>query len=605
MLLDRLPSRLVAHAVRASKAELGRRLPIHMVHRWWSRRFAAVYRLLLAAYLLSSEEKVVEAIEKPEVLRPLARGKVFLEPFAGGGTGLVEATLAGFDVVGYDVNPVAALAAQASAGIASRGLPPGYEDKCTSLLNAALDRVTDLWSYRGAMVTHIFVTRGRIATWLSTTRGRYVAICPSCYSAFETAHPRAKCPHCGFEFEVSAQPNVNPPAGLPREADGWAAYAVELREVKRGHVVRKYLSVSSDRELARWLEETAAKAEEMLSGYEGALHGSFSVDETFRLRMAGITEGRKLFSPRQLASLKVYSELAREHSQSRWEVVLHATAVSESAKTCTLLAKWYPPLGEVVPAGGVKAQWVPLYTATVNPLAHVPGTLRPLGRGTIASALRAQLRAIRYVAQRGGPSGAALRIKVGDAVESKFSPRVDLSVLDPPYGRVRSYASLSLPHYYALRLFDAVTHERLSGGYTPEEAERREITPRRSLEKLEIIVAKLRESLSSRSRVVLMYNSVNEDEWVKVLQPFARHGLSATAVYWVLGEAPSGITASLIKGMHLIVFKRGRTQGEVNTAFREPLDAAREITKLHQDIEAKAHLALLSALSKIYKPLDR
>ncbi|MEM2293788.1 MAG: hypothetical protein QXX41_10985, partial [Nitrososphaerota archaeon] len=51
VLLDLLPSNVVAEAVKLSWLERGRRLPIHTVHRWWSRRFAAVYRMILAAYL--------------------------------------------------------------------------------------------------------------------------------------------------------------------------------------------------------------------------------------------------------------------------------------------------------------------------------------------------------------------------------------------------------------------------------------------------------------------------------------------------------------------------------------------------------------------------
>ena len=67
--------------------EKGRRLPIHNIHRWWSRRFSYIYRFILASYL-SSGEKVIEWMKKPWLMRDASRGKYFYEPFAGGGTGL-------------------------------------------------------------------------------------------------------------------------------------------------------------------------------------------------------------------------------------------------------------------------------------------------------------------------------------------------------------------------------------------------------------------------------------------------------------------------------------------------------------------------------------
>ena len=167
MLLDNIPSDLVSEAVLRTNKEKARRTPPHMVHRWWSRRFTSVYRLILGAYLFDNEESVREALNYPNLMRRKAFGKVFFEPFTGGGTGLTEAALAGFNVHGLDINPVAVVAARTSLLIVTRGLPSDFRIKCEQVLAEAKKKVGELWEFNGKQVTYIFVSRGRVPTWLS------------------------------------------------------------------------------------------------------------------------------------------------------------------------------------------------------------------------------------------------------------------------------------------------------------------------------------------------------------------------------------------------------------------------------------------------------
>ena len=74
VLLDSIPGSVVATVVKLSLPENSKRLPIHRVHRWWSRRFAAVYRMVLASYLFEGEDEVVRAVVEPSVMRGRARG---------------------------------------------------------------------------------------------------------------------------------------------------------------------------------------------------------------------------------------------------------------------------------------------------------------------------------------------------------------------------------------------------------------------------------------------------------------------------------------------------------------------------------------------------
>jgi hypothetical protein len=517
MLLDAIPAHLVREAALRAEREKARRLPIHMVHKWWSRRFVAVYRLVLASYLFEREEEVLEALDRPAVMRERARGRTFFEPLAGGGTGLAEAALAGFNVCGLDVNPAAVVAARASLLIASRGLPERFGELSACVLRAARERAGFLWELDGGIVTYILVTRGRAPTWLSRLGGRRVALCPRCFAVFETpaGTVAAACPLCGSEVELTSRPMAAVPSSAPEVAPGWRAFAVELRRREGGRWRREYRSAARPGTLAAWLSSTARAARELSRELDETLGELDEVHESCRLRVAGIRRASELFAPHQLAALLAYAEAARELARSDDERLLLLAAASEAARCCCLLAKWYPPLGECTPAGGVKALWVPEYTAVTNPLAS--DGLRPLARGTLASALRAQLRAASYVERMGGPSGAPAAALVGDALEAPLPPRADLVVLDPPYGKVKSYASLGLPHLYALKAAGGLDGPDWSR--SPRLIEKRELSLGRGefRERWGLVVRRVSEIVGERSRVVLMFNALSRGRWAAVL----------------------------------------------------------------------------------------
>jgi len=599
-LLDAAPAYLVNEAVLRTGREKARRVPIHMVHRWWSRRFASIYRLILASYLLEREEEVLEALDQPAAMRGKARGKVFFEPFAGGGTGLAEAALAGFDVYGLDVNPVAVVAAKASLLIATRSLPGRFRELSKRVLSTAKEKVGFLWEFDGKLVTYVLVTRGRAPTWVSSLRGRKVALCPRCFSLFEVSASSAAavCPFCGSEVELTSKPAVAVPSSAPEVAPGWRAFAVELRWREDGRWERGYQSVTRSVSLAAWLNDAARAARELSRGLDELLGEVGEVHESFRLRGAGIRKASEVFAPHQLATFLAYAEAARSLTQGDDERLLLLAAASEAAKCCCLLAKWYPPLGECTPASGVKALWVPEFTAITNPIAS--DGLRPFARSTLVSALRAQLRAMSYVERVGGPSGVSSAVLVGDALEAPFPRRADLVVLDPPYGKVKSYASLSLPHLYSLKAIGGLAG--LEQFQSLELIEKRELSPEKNefQEKWKFVIWRISGIVDENSRIVLMFNALSRERWAAILEPFKVNGFQPTAVYWVMGEAPRGITASRLRGMHLIVFKKREAQSALHVVQTEPLNSAIKYFNLDKKIERRACETLLTALKEVF-----
>lgn len=79
--------------------------PAYYLHKWWARRSGAVFRAISLACLLEPTEDLMERFYLPNPT--LARGKVVLDPFMGGGTTVGEMLRLGAKVIGIDINPVA------------------------------------------------------------------------------------------------------------------------------------------------------------------------------------------------------------------------------------------------------------------------------------------------------------------------------------------------------------------------------------------------------------------------------------------------------------------------------------------------------------------
>ncbi len=79
--------------------------PATSTHKWWAKRLGSVFRGILAAAVTDSEEEAIAAYSTGIDLD----GTIVLDPFAGSGTTLVEATKLGGRGIAFDINPVATL----------------------------------------------------------------------------------------------------------------------------------------------------------------------------------------------------------------------------------------------------------------------------------------------------------------------------------------------------------------------------------------------------------------------------------------------------------------------------------------------------------------
>jgi len=630
-LIDAAPRDVLKAVIHGSIKEKGRRLLIHRLHRWWSRRFSSIYRFLLAGFLSDDPAFVREAIGTPYIMRDRAKNKVFFEPFAGGGTGLLEAIIAGWNVIGVDLNPIAVRICKTELSLVTRGTPRDYENIVLKALDESLYELKHLWLYEDYIVVYTFLTRGKIPTWLTTysERGRRVAvsICPSCFEINYNTLPsvgngKARCKKCGKTYTLSIRGEIDlPRKNLPQINDTWFVYAIELRR-KTSRRDRLWINMLHCNELqgfCTWFSNSLKIANEYAKKIISFLKEIDIEELTEAKRMrreVNITGLHELFTPKQLASFFKFAKKIKEylHKSSEDELsrLIYGILMSESAKVANLAARWHPPIGEPIPAASMKTYWIPEHVVEVNPLAHIPGTLKTMGRDTIASIASTHMKIfnkIQKLQERGDcfRSNQWLVIQE-DAANYVPQQKVDLVVLDPPYlGSVKSYASLSIVHYAALSIYDYVLNAKNQAIYrfSLSKIEKREITASEQEyeKKLTTILMNIVKYLKKTSRVVLIYNKASYGKWLPPLRAFKKASLNPLSAYWVLGESPGSLGRSKLKGIFLIIFKnkeKNKTPRQVRIVFHDSIKEALKYMTLDLTLEEKAKNALIKALETIF-----
>ena len=489
------------------KEKGGRKREVSL-HRWWSKRFIYLYRGILSSFLLKNDDGLFEAIEKPEILD--ANGLVYLEPLAGGGTGIVEASLYNFTSYGIDINP---LAVKIIRGYSILRGNVNF-NQIISIIEEVKNELSAVWTYKGQDVSYFLITRGKVPSWIMTNKKRKVILCPNCGNIFETENSEeVACPYCGDKIKITIGPYYEPRNFVMYS--NWKVF---------GFIVNKKLVFDRD-----WLVERTKLLVE-----NQRIEIDVNIDELKegkRLLRSGITSPELLFTNAQLLTFHKLAEKSKNIEEN--ERLLLMLSISDSVKTCSILSRWYPPLNEPVPfAGGVKGFWIPEYTVETNPLtSHA--------RSTIISGIRNQYR-VRKFRLRG-----EINAIQGDATVIVY-PKSDLIVIDPPYYRIApSYASISFPHVVVANQF-----ERISLG----ESLNKEISNIGYFEKILKILIRSKEALKDNGRIVLITSMRSR---MNILdETIEKSMLNVINRYDIIGESPGKLGRSQNRINSLIILRK-------------------------------------------------
>lgn len=300
--------------------------PVIAVHKWFARRPGTLFRGLLLAEF--GAQPVAETYYRANSFE----GVTVADPFMGGGTPLLEANRLGCNVVGTDINPMAAwivreeidaldLAAYEKAADKllihlAREIGSLYKTRCPVTGRDDADVKYFLWVKTGtctACAKSFDLFPGYVLAE-DARHPAYVLVCPSCGDLNEVADPnnpgscacgavlstegtvkrnKCACPHCG---------HVN---NAPFHGDGPPShrlFAIEYHNPElKDRPGRLFKKPDAD-DLAR-----AQEAESLWARTRPSFVPDDQIpegDETNRLHRWGYDRFRELFNPRQLLALE-------------------------------------------------------------------------------------------------------------------------------------------------------------------------------------------------------------------------------------------------------------------------------------------------------------
>jgi adenine-specific DNA methylase len=325
--------------------------PIIAVHKWFARRPGTLFRGLLLSEF--ADGRLDETYFKGQDFA----GKVVADPFMGGGTPLIEANRVGCDVMGFDINPMAAWIVREEIEHLDLKAYRKAASKLTAALEGEIGELyrTDCPAYGDKDVPVKYFL------WVKTTPceacGTAIDLFPGYLVADDTRHPRnvLVCGECGDLNEVESLDHPGSCAGCrrPLVVDGPAKrgrcactacgavtkypgkgtgplghrlFAIEYANgARRGEHKGRFFKKPDAKDLAR-----VAKAEKLTRALKARFIPDQAIpagDETDRLHRWGYSHYRELFNARQLLGL----ELSCRHIAAvKDERVRHALATNLS-----------------------------------------------------------------------------------------------------------------------------------------------------------------------------------------------------------------------------------------------------------------------------------
>ena len=400
--------------------------PLNRVHRWFARRLGSQFRGMLAALSLP-EGAGTGFWDRYHSHIPLD-GAIVLDPFAGGGTAIVEASRCGARVIGFDIDPVATLITRFELAAAARkepaqGTPWVTREVCEETSARILPLHTTRVAGEELPVLHHFWVELRTCSCCTKEfevhphyrlahdkdKGLQWAFCRGCHEVQQlplyrkelrcggTCRTRTRieagtlrdrkvrCPHCGSDSELSDRGMQDEEPGEAPRPPRWRLFAQEYLVPggkPGGKGFRRHFKAATEEDLALY-ERASAELRRLESGPE-----TFVPNRTIpahprsdmRPLLHGFTRYRQLFNDRQLLHLSLLGQSISE-LESPADRELLGLAFSEHLATNCMYAAYAFGYRRLSPLFSMHS-----YRHIVRPVELNPW-LEGIGRGTLPNTL--------------------------------------------------------------------------------------------------------------------------------------------------------------------------------------------------------------------------
>ena len=338
--------------------------PTH-VHKWWAQRLGVVNRHLLMAATSSSRVELERLSQGENDLG----GLVVYDPFCGSGGALLEAAKLGAQVIGRDINPVAALATrQALQEWDARELQRGFDlisEFCGAELTdlycdgegrvirgyfwvatagcGVCDERVDLF-HRHVFARHAYPKRHPIAHGVCRACGEIVRIdlstddtilCPSCAAVTPfRGSVRSGAGTSGAQFQCGDGHTTQVASSTKTVPIGFRMYA-KLYEEDGRRIYARTTEADDDA-----YDRAGARLRQLGSGIVqpcGSLERGKNTDQVLRV---GLKEWRDFYNDRQLLALGLIATAIRDLKIDAGEREALAAAFSKSVEFNNMLSSY-------------------------------------------------------------------------------------------------------------------------------------------------------------------------------------------------------------------------------------------------------------------------
>ncbi len=596
--------------------------PIYSMHKWWARRPGTTFRILGLSCLTNDDTSQSDILKMNESggyeglymqnHSDNFNDKTVLDPFAGGGTSLIELNRLGADTIGYELNPVAWWTIKKSVeGVDLSKLKSEFE----SLLQDTRNEISRYYkttcpkTKKESEILYTFYTQEvpcltceesvrlyknyRLAKKRKTSPG--VVFCPntSCDDRIiELEHEiqeQETCPCCGTNFDPS-DGNYN--RGKYTCSNG---HKHDVKETLQRLDERPqfepfaiyYANPMGDKGFKEITNEDKTILQEAKRAWDDKdkkIYPKQPIPDgynTNQIKNWNYTHFNQLFTPRQLLTLSTLFERAMAVDEKSVRELL-ITSISRVLEYNSILCRW-----EYNYKRSTSVFERHIYMPKVQPVAGNPLNHRD-NMCSLTSAFRKVYDAKEYCVkpfEKMKENGSVNRYPIENEsisedrlikLESKTSERIDLPdesvdyiVTDPPYYDNVQYSELSDFFYVWLR-------ECLQDKY-PEEfgselvPKSREIVANDKankdedffIEALSNVFSEGYRVLDDEGELVFTYHHNENEAWAVILEALIESGFTVTAAYPVQAETDNNMHITDLDNTEydIIIFANKESEG--------------------------------------------
>jgi len=546
--IERIPQELLdATNEFAKNLEWSRRLPIYEIHKWWARRYSGIVRLFLVySYLdhnkLNGVKDFNKFVSKLYWDPPKINGKTLLDPFCGGGTIILEASKLGFDAYGIEINKLAYLILTSYKELNKLNIHKLKEE----IVDFAEKINKELWRTKckkghDAIIIHTFLAwkdkKGNLQIRNSKIKDldkyKSVYYCEKCERVFEEKSDINYCPFCDND--------------LYKQHDGQKEY-YELHP----YALEYYCPICSMREIKKVDKQDV----------ENFFNHNFKVkfqtvtkiptlNETNRLIKNGIKYFDELLTSRQKIT---FYEFLKRFKGTPYEKI-SKLMVSDSLRSCSLLAYYSPKYKKVIPGFVIKSYWLPIQPVELNPVSFInKDLLKPLGRGNLISSYRKLSKAFhdnKYT------NNYIIYFGAAQDVLKKLKRKFDIVFTDPPYADYQYYSDLSL---FNLSILGELDKEYIDYLLNKEIVLRKRNESKSYISRLLEVFALIEKRLASNGKLIITFHHSDMNIIREFVTIFKQLKLNLDAVYPVFGESSGKLSKRKLYLDLLFVFSKNKRE---------------------------------------------